>query len=468
MIIAFLASICVTLVIILLLYLWEWLPPTQYNEIDIAITLFFSRHTSNVESDSDEEGSGNNEPDSGETGVRNEAENEAESDDSGECNFLPSLNIADLCGIRQSADLRYKDSNRANAKSGHDSEGNPKNDDNTNTDNYDISEHHSGNRAKCTDEIVDSCGTGRYNDGNKENSATVGLDNHDNRECRCDNVDIRGGRGSDRTDDDPQRRKNAMIAALRTLLANLTDQQLYFGLSVSLAIYIRLSDIDGFSAYSFKISTTSVWLSCLTQMAAVTSLQHHLYHHTGRAWRAAAMALQLVLLVPLLVLSNLPVFIFDPSLSFRCAWNQIPSYNSEQIRNFSLLAASAVVTIITGYGSTILTLHSRTIHRYDLGVRLRDGLDTGSRESELYSPDLSLMPWPLLLVKLLQHLRVSFLWRLLWLAFYLTFGITALIFSWKLIPPLEQWSVSFGQLVPLILLISIFPPAYDKYQGKSV
>jgi hypothetical protein len=133
----------------------------------------------------------------------------------------------------------------------------------------------------------------------------------------------------------------ATKATLVTLLLGLGDHQLLVSLALLLTIYIRLSDLDGFSAYSFKIATTTVWLTCLTHLSGVVALRHQ-YHSPpdgrGRAWRVAAMTVLLILLAPLLVLSNLPSFMFDPSLSFRCAWEQIPTYDRATTRDFSFVA----------------------------------------------------------------------------------------------------------------------------------
>jgi hypothetical protein len=74
--------------------------------------------------------------------------------------------------------------------------------------------------------------------------------------------------------------------------------------------------------------------------------------------------------------------------------------------------------------------------------------------------------WRHVQLQLIQGLRESFLWQLMWLAFYLTFGLTSLIFAWTLVPPLEQWSLSFGQLLPVVTLVFALLLAYDTFQSK--
>jgi len=273
---------------------------------------------------------------------------------------------------------------------------------------------------------------------------------------------------------DPQREmiQKAMKETLPDLLQILSDYQLLVGLTLVLTIYIRLSDLDAFSAYSFKISTTSVWLSCLTHLSTVVALRDGFPTKGGRGWRVAAMVVLLILLAPILLLSNLPTFIFDPSLSFRCAWNQISTYDRGKTRNFALVAASAVIMTVGGYGSRIIALYRPVRRRSRLREGWKDKIapiikrceDGGHRPEHIR---ISWRSWRHIQFQLIQGLRESFLWQLMWLAFYLTFGITSLIFAWRLVPPLEQWSLSFGQLIPLVTLISALPQAYDTFQGKS-
>ena len=256
---------------------------------------------------------------------------------------------------------------------------------------------------------------------------------------------------------------------LQKLLLNLSDQQLFFGLALILTIYIRMSNLDAFSAYSFRMATTSVWLSCITHMSVIVALRGQFYPEVGRGWRVLAMVVLLLLLAPILVLSNLPSFIFDPSLSFRCAWNQISTYNRAQTRNFALVAASAVIMTIGGYTSRIIAIYKPIRRRSRIGRRWKRKLIHGikRREARGHWPRRLKIPWRLVLYQLIQGLKESFLWQLMWLAFYFTFGMTSLVRAWIIVPPLQQWSLSFGQLVPIILLVSALPPAYDTFQGNS-
>lgn len=347
-----------------------------------------------------------------------------------------------------------------------------------------------------------------------------------------------------------QRSNRAAKHALLKFLRSLSDQQLFFGLALSLVTYIKMADPDGFSAYSFKMATTTIWLSCLTHISTIIALSDNKSYVTGsRGWRVAAIAVLFLLLAPILVISNLPTFVLDPSLSFRCAWDGIPSYDREQTLNFALTAALALAMVIRGYNRAFRLLYrnraaeeqaaeeravrkqateeqvaeeqavrnqaegeqseekrtvreqaakeqatekrtvreqaakeqateKRTVRedaakeqsteeqaalpldplrKFELAIWIKDC----SRQPE--SPRIS---WRVLLLESLWEVEQSFFWQLTWLMFYYTFGITSLVVAWTLLPPLEQWSLSYGQLVPVVSFVFAFPPLYDDFQGK--
>jgi ABC-type multidrug transport system fused ATPase/permease subunit len=310
---------------------------------------------------------------------------------------------------------------------------------------------------------------------------------------------------------DGLRRSNqAAKHALLKFLRSLSDQQLFFGLALSLVTYIKMADPDGFSAYSFKMATTTIWLSCLTHISTIIALSDDKPYVTGsRGWRVAAIAVLFLLLAPILVISNLPTFVLDPSLSLRCAWNGIPSYNREQTLNFALTAALALAMVIRGYSRAFRLLYrnraaeeqaeeERTVREQAAKERatekrtVRDQAakeqSTEERSTEEQAalpldprrkfelaiwiedsnrqPESPRISWRVLLLESLCEVEQSFFWQLMWLMFYYTFGITSLVVVWTLLPPLKQWSLSYGQLVPAVSFVFAFPPLYDDFQGK--
>ncbi|KAN0098449.1 hypothetical protein V8E51_014112 [Hyaloscypha variabilis] len=176
--------------------------------------------------------------------------------------------------------------------------------------------------------------------------------------------------------------------AILKFLLTLSDQQLFMGLSLSLVTYIKLADRDNFSAYSFKMATTTIWLSCLTHISTVSTLNKHKSFITG--WRVAAIILLLLLLAPILVLSNLPMFILDPSLSFRCAWDEISSYDRKTTLNFSFTAGLALMMVINGYARAFNLLYPQSatsswLTRFVAGSALQLDAD---RKSATISPNI--------------------------------------------------------------------------------
>jgi ABC-type multidrug transport system fused ATPase/permease subunit len=326
-----------------------------------------------------------------------------------------------------------------------------------------------------------------------------------------------------------------------------------------------MADPDGFSAYSFKMATTTIWLSCLTHISTIITLSDYKSYVTGsRGWRVTAIAVLFLLLAPILVISNLPTFVLDPSLSFRCAWDGIPSYDREQTLNFALTAALALAMVIRGYNRAFRLLYwnraaeeqdaeekavekqaaeeqvaeeravrnqaeeeqaeeERTVREQgakEQAMEKRTVREQGAKEQAtekrtvreqaakeqatekrtvreeaakeqsteeqaappldplrkfelaIWIKDCNRQPeslrisWRVLLKESLREVEQSFFWQLMWLMFYYTFGITSLVVVWTLLPPLEQWSLSYGQLVPVVSFVFAFPPLYDDFRDK--
>ena len=248
-------------------------------------------------------------------------------------------------------------------------------------------------------------------------------------------------------------------------LLSLSDQQLFTGLSLALVTYIKLADRDNFSAYSFKMASTTIWLSCLTHISTALVLCKH--ESFVKGWRVAAIVLLFLLLAPMLVLSNLPMFMLDPSLSFRCALDEISSYDRKATLNFSFTAALAIVMVISGYNRAFNLVEGKTgswqldaYEKFVLAVWIKDRIDG------IQHPQEHPISWRIICLESLRELRQSFLWQLMWLTFYYTFGISSLVVAWTLLPPLKQWSLSYGQLLPVFALLFTFPPLYDDLHRK--
>jgi hypothetical protein len=74
------------------------------------------------------------------------------------------------------------------------------------------------------------------------------------------------------------------------------------GLSLSLVTYVKLADRDSFSAYSFKMATTTIWLACITHISTMLTLSEDPFMLI--IWRVVAIVLLFFLIAPILVIST--------------------------------------------------------------------------------------------------------------------------------------------------------------------
>ncbi|KAE9378830.1 hypothetical protein N431DRAFT_460155 [Stipitochalara longipes BDJ] len=281
-------------------------------------------------------------------------------------------------------------------------------------------------------------------------------------------------------------RHNAINAALWKLLETLSDQQLITGTALAVPVYVRLADSANYSVYSFGMATTTIFLSCLTHMCTLVALGDK-FRASGRGWSLVAMLVLLFLLAPILLVSNFPTFIVDPAFSVKCAFSQFSMYGSTATTIFGLQAALILNLVIGGYirrmidvfrrsrrpqnqyktaPSSMFTKVIRTIPemlwRAEVGRKIeRRWVVNSIANEELNSLHTMKAIW-----LLIGELRASYLWEIIWLAFYYNFGIVSVIFTWTTLPPLSQWSLSFGQLVPIMLLVFGLVPLYSEYREK--
>ncbi|KAH7408025.1 hypothetical protein BKA64DRAFT_667927 [Cadophora sp. MPI-SDFR-AT-0126] len=276
-------------------------------------------------------------------------------------------------------------------------------------------------------------------------------------------------------------RHDAINAALWRLLENLSDQQLITGTALAIPVYIRLADSANYSVYSFGMATTTIYLSCLTHMCTLIALGDKFWS-SGRQWSLIAMLLLLVLMAPILLISNFPTFIIDPSLSVKCAFKQFTKYGSLVTLIFGLQATLILDLVISGYIRRMIdvfrqskrlrnhTTTSPTLLKSVLNI-IPDKLSRAEawREREkrqIVEHELSSLETMTAIRLLVAELRASYLWELFWLSFYYNFGIASVVLTWTTLPPLSQWSLSFGQLIPIMMLVFGLVPIYSEYRER--
>lgn len=274
----------------------------------------------------------------------------------------------------------------------------------------------------------------------------------------------------------------AVNHALFRLLVALGDQQLALGLSLAIAVYVRLAGAaEGFSVYSFGVAVATIWQACLTHMCAMAVLRDDFCSQRGSKWRLVAMGALLVLLAPLLLLSRFPSFVFEPRMSVKCACRRLLTYEPEHNASFVLQSVLLLMLVLGGYGRRVIELVRPRRTELERGNWLTELILS---EDEAVVLKLEVDFRKALALRWLEHprpslrgiwlfyrlavgeLKQSFLYEIIWLAFYYTFGITNLVVTWTILSPLTQWSLSFGQLAPLALLVMCLMPLYDDYRGK--
>ena len=274
----------------------------------------------------------------------------------------------------------------------------------------------------------------------------------------------------------------AVNHALFRLLVALGDQQLALGLSLAVAVYVRLAGAAAdFSVYSFRVAVATMWQACLTHMCAMAALRDDFCSQRGSKWRLVAMGALLVLLAPLLLLSRFPSFVFEPRMSVKCACGRLLTYEGGHNASFVLQSVLLLMLVLGGYGRRVVELVRPRRTELERGnwltelfpseeeavvVETEVNLRKGLALAWLERPRPSLRGIWLFYRLAVGELKRSFLYEIIWLAFYYSFGITSLVVTWTILSPLSQWSLSFGQLAPLALLVMCLMPLYDDYRGK--
>lgn len=228
--------------------------------------------------------------------------------------------------------------------------------------------------------------------------------------------------------------RQARIDGVQRFMLILSDQQLVTGMAVLVASYARICTI---SHFSFDVALNLSWLSCTTHLATLTVLRAYFDTHKAvRNWRVGAMIGLFALLVPVLTTS------FSTTTAkqylFACAVKKL-----EARGDFVLVLL--LYWLVSGYGSRLLEIYCPRARRFR-GYWLAWAI----LRCSLGKPkDL----------RKVQHdfqngSNGSFLYQIIWLCFFLTYGISqqAVFYHWRWIPtqPLKQ--MGFGQIVPLLLI----------------
>ncbi|KAK4099396.1 hypothetical protein N658DRAFT_525628 [Parathielavia hyrcaniae] len=303
----------------------------------------------------------------------------------------------------------------------------------------------------------------------------------------CNDFDAVIGAASEPEDEAEKSRfrRKTVDAILFDVLRSQNDQLLLLGLAITLSLYVRISELHQLSAYAFRMSTSTAWLTCVVNMCLLSIIRGR-HIETDLRWRLIAMTLHLLLTAPLVMIASLPIFAVEPSLSVKCALEVIPRLNGVQITVSILQSVLFILIAMGGYVRRMTRLLGtqefffRTVFR--LGEEYQGMMDPhpfvlnqrrmAKRNLGRAARDWAAKPDARALRDFLRimlgDLVDSFLWEPLWLVFYFTFGLTSLLVSWTALPPFSQWDLSFGQLVPILSLLFFATPVYDNYMNTEL
>ncbi|KAK3385222.1 hypothetical protein B0H63DRAFT_472562 [Podospora didyma] len=289
------------------------------------------------------------------------------------------------------------------------------------------------------------------------------------------------------------------IDAFETFIQAMADQQLFTGMALIVAIYIiRYTGFDAnISAYSFVIAVNLALLSCVIHLSAMTVLRTHLSKLKRlRDVRVFIMVAAIALLIPQLVASNL---LTDPEVTLRCALDDYDGsplliwYSSDVSAQTNFFAALSITGfLVFGYSRRLLELYfpvftastedcaAEILYRLtgwpDHEDRARFKVvaldDQVSIASRFMIRDIDRTWFAVAAVlgrglrEVLWQLMGSFFFEITWLIFYTTYGMANLLFYFEAGPSKKvSFVMSFGQILPLVLLGLPFLSAFDLYLG---
>ena len=298
---------------------------------------------------------------------------------------------------------------------------------------------------------------------------------------------------------------------LEKFILALSDQQLVTGLAVLIAGFVSPCSM---SMYHFNIVAALGWFSSTTHLSTLAVLRFYLIEHpTLRNWRVVAMLLVFTLLIIAQVVTGASTL--DNSLPVRCAFTH-RSFSSASILNPISLA---VIIIFLGatYSDRIVRLYvldpqwslqawfadvvvmalkntSRlSVKRQHLGQELVKIIIQSSHKdkaeqsafwrrlnerrrytrhfNKLISIRSRAARGMVLILIMMTEANHSFLGNLFALEFGVTLGLTQVIVSRRDEPKAgivgSQNDISFGQLVPLLLMLLPLFAAGEVYFGNK-
>ena len=282
----------------------------------------------------------------------------------------------------------------------------------------------------------------------------------------------------------------------------LSDQQLVTGLAVLIAGFYKRCTM---SAYHFSIVISLAWLSSTVHLSTPVVLRDYFIQRPFlRSVRVVGMLSMLCLLFVAEFLTDSPAFGFDLSRCIQCSFAELDIrklFHSTTVAD-SFSQFGILMFLILAYGIKVVGLHSSnpnlTMQGWFLGELKHKNEHTPSKSSMQDTDEELSRLWDRIARLKIEHytrkdqqisrpeawtrvssnmimvssalaaFQKSFLWQILWLTFGNTWGFAQVyVTRWQLAPTVvgNENDLSFGQLVPLLLLALPVVAAIEGYTG---
>lgn len=260
-------------------------------------------------------------------------------------------------------------------------------------------------------------------------------------------------------------------------ILTLSDQQLVTGLALLIAGVCNQRTLTG---YQFAVLLSQAWFSSTTHMATLDALRNYLGSHgVVRDVRVIGMVSILVLLIYTFIVSLLTRPPRTLMLPVQCLFEE-PLYFNPVYASRGGAAAYTLAMIGVTYLFRIQDLYVRQRsplyfikwliwRRRPIGSSYRQYFaEHTARRRFLAACKLAEASW---IQRLGYAYGGSFLASIAGIAFSFSYGVAQVVETrWKLSPtrlPAEAGTMSFGQIMPLLLLCLPFLAAGESYYGES-
>lgn len=286
-------------------------------------------------------------------------------------------------------------------------------------------------------------------------------------------------------------RHERKLQSYEKLILAISDQQLVTGIALLLStniICIQNTLRKSWSVYSYRIAVSSAFFASITHLSCVSVLREYfIKHKTLRTIRVWAMLLFLLMLAVNIIIAQSGTFLYFPEASVACAFRQFSFIDDKRFLAGLLNQIIIFSMLVGGYAKRIEELYevhsvatlflAKLFSKYVSIVSPEPGNSEPLPTTELNRflmaaaviSDSRKSANPLCsgtaLFIMHNELSHSFLWEILWLIFYFTFGLGQFVIFFEY-GEYRTFEPNFGQLMPMVLLFLPVLSTFETASGK--